>query len=86
MTNPPPLQPTSDPRPIYPEIFIIETAHDYQIFAYGFPSAGEGMCAWGHAREARYQKVLRDSGENGMVLEEKTVANPDTIVQFINGP
>jgi hypothetical protein len=74
-----------DPRPIYPAIFIIETVHDYQAFAYAFPSEGDGMYAWGYARQERYQKVWRNGGENGLVLEEETVANPDAIVQSING-
>lgn len=39
--------PESEPKPIYPAIFGIETVHDYQAFAYGFPSEGEGMYAWG---------------------------------------
>ena len=76
--------PEPDPQPIYSAIFIIETTYDYQAFAYGFPSVGDGMYAWGYAREERYRKVWRPGGEKGLVLEEESVERPDAIVQCIS--
>ena len=76
--------PEPDPQPIYPAIFIIETPYDYQAFAYGFPSLGDGMYAWGYAREERYRKVWRPGGEKGLVLEEESVEQPDAILQCIS--
>ena len=58
-------RPGIEPKPIYPAIFVIETVHDYQAFAYGFPSEGEGMYAWGYARKERHRKCR--------VLVEKSV-------------
>ena len=76
--------PDSEPKPIYPAIFVIETVRDYQAFAYGFPSDGEGMYAWGYAREERHQKVSRLGGEKCPVLGEETLEISDAIVRCIN--
>ena len=67
----------------YPAILVIETADEYQAFAYGF-SARDGTHGWGHAREARYQKVWRHGGEGGLVLEQERVERPDAIGQCIS--
>ena len=74
---------SSDPQLLYPAILVIETADEYQAFAYGI-SARDGTHGWGHAREARYQKVWRHGGEGGLVLEQERVERPDAIGQCIS--
>ena len=65
--------------PRFSSFFIIETTYDYQAFAYGFPSVGDGTYAKGYAQEGRYRKVWGPGGEKGLALEQESVEQSNAI-------
>ncbi|MEE9202922.1 MAG: hypothetical protein V3U31_07005 [Dehalococcoidia bacterium] len=73
----------SDTCPLFPSAVVVEADEHYQAFV-SILSAQGTICAWGYAREFRYQEAWQKRWDGGMLLEKVSQERPNALGLCLN--